>query len=334
LIDDDRATNPVVSGAERARDLATSAKVVRICGHRVPDGDVLGSQVALAWWFHERGCDVRIVNPDLPARRFDFLSPPVPFEAFDADRESPFEGADLTVLVDLNTLARVGPMESAIDSASASTLVFDHHQPSCEAWWSEAVIDTSAAATGFVVHRWLGSLDAELRPEMATGLFTSIATDTGWFRHPGTSAEVMDVTAELVRSGANPSAIHRALFGRRPAERHRSLADHLSRAELLDGGKIAVLCVPLDVNDVDDASESALDVLRSIESVQVAVLLRELDGGRTRLSLRSVGGLDVHAVAASLGGGGHRNAAGAVVELPLSAAREAVVGALMGEQAA
>ncbi|MHC4895190.1 MAG: DHH family phosphoesterase, partial [Planctomycetota bacterium] len=117
-------------------------------------------------------------------------------------------------------------------------------------------------------------------------------------------------------------------------ERHRSLADHLSRAELLDGGKIAVLCVPLDVNDVDDASESALDVLRSIESVQVAVLLRELDGGRTRLSLRSVGGLDVHAVAASLGGGGHRNAAGAVVELPLSAAREAVVGALMGEQAA
>ncbi|MEO0652435.1 MAG: DHH family phosphoesterase, partial [Planctomycetota bacterium] len=200
----------------RARELLQTARRVLLFGHERPDGDVLGSQVGLAWALAERGAEVSIVNPDPPDAPFDFLEPPLRFEAYTGEASLPDH--DLAVMLDCSELSRAGELGQALRRGGAPLVVIDHHVLPAEPWWDAALHDPTAAATGMLVWRWIRASSLPLCPPQAIGLFTAIATDTGWFRHPNTDAEVLEAASELVRAGAYPDRIHRALFRRRKVE--------------------------------------------------------------------------------------------------------------------
>jgi phosphoesterase RecJ-like protein len=310
------------TGEAPARALLESAQRVLVFGHTRPDGDVLGSQVGLAWTLAKLGREVRLINPDRPEPQFDFLAPPVPFEAYEGGELWPH---DLAVLVDGSELSRAGALGRALDALPSAKLVIDHHLPPDEAWWDAALIDSSASATGLIVQRLTRSLGVELGPDQATGLFTALATDTGWFRHANTDAETLEAAAELVRAGAHPDAVHRALFRRRGASHPQALGDLLASAELFADERLAYLGIPHRGEGDPNAGDTALEILRSVGSVEVVVLLREVAPGVTKLSARSDGELDVHRLARRFGGGGHQKAAGAELALDLESARRLVL---------
>ena len=305
----------------RARAVLESASSALILGHVRPDGDVLGSQVGLSWALAESGRSVRVMNPDLPESRFDHLRPASPFEAYAGE----LPDHDVAILVDGNTLTRAEDLGAAIRDHGAPVLVIDHHIPSCDPWWDGAWLDPTASSTGLMVLRLIRELGLGLRPEQAQGLFVAMASDTGWFRHANTDAETLAAAADLVRAGARPDALHRALFRRRGRDFPAHLARVLGGLQELHGGRVGYLEVPFDVDLDPNAPDTAMELARAVEGRDVVVLLREMADGRVRMSLRGEGEIDVHAVALSLGGGGHRRAAGAVFDGPLPSVRERVL---------
>jgi phosphoesterase RecJ-like protein len=301
-----------------------AARRAVVFGHTRPDGDVLGTQVGLAWALRGLGCEVRLLNPDLPESQFSYLEPPSPFERFEGPS---IPECDLAVMVDGNELARAGELGLAVAGSAAQRMVIDHHLLPAERWWDLALIDRTASATGLIVLRLIDALGLGLRREQAVGLFTAIATDTGWFRHPSTDPETLLAAARLVEAGADPDRVHRCLYRSRSDRHPRDLAALLDGARLSAGGRIAYLEVPYDPLRDLGAADVALELMRSVAGVEVVVQLRELGPTHTKLSLRSDGALDVHGLAAGFGGGGHRKAAGAELMLPLAAARSKIIAA-------
>ncbi len=283
-----------------------------LVGHERPDGDVLGSQVALARVLRSLGKTVVIQNPDPAEPHFDTLAPA---EEFGVYAGGPLPEHDVAVLLDFSELHRTGPMAPEIARAPSRKLVIDHHLHSGERWWDAAYRDPSAAATGVLVAQIAAELGVELDREAAAGVFTALVSDTGWFRHSNTGAEVFRLAAQLVDAGVEPSTLHAGLYQRRNPESPAVLGQLLSRARYLHGGRVALIDLPLDAGVPEHLAEGdgALDVLRSVEGLEMALYVWERRPSHWRLSARAKGDAQVHGLALRFGGGGHRKAAGATI---------------------
>jgi len=166
---------------------------------------------------------------------------------------------------------------------------------------------------------------------VARAVFTSLVTDTGWFRYSNTDAETLALAGELVTRGADPAVLFGALFQRRPAEEPRALAAVLARLEYFAGGRLAVTVQPLwnGGQPVLEDGDPVLDALRAVGRVEVVLYLRETEPGTCKLSARSKTDFDVNRLARRFGGGGHVKAAGATLRAPLAEARAQVVAAAL-----
>jgi phosphoesterase RecJ-like protein len=310
-------------GAHReARGLVEGARRVVLTTHVQPDGDGIGSEVALARWLTQQGKDVAILNPHPTQRRFRFLQEIAPVEAFDPERhEGRVAEADLLVVLDISTPARLGSLEPVVRRYAPRTLIIDHHADASTIEGVD-VRDIEAAATGEIVYRLLVEWGAAIDPLIATALYAAIAYDTGGFRHGNTRAETHEIAADLVRKGADLALIRRYLFESMSESRARLLAHALSSYERSLGGTVAWVSIPRAMLDAVGADpedvEGVAEALRAIEGVEVAIVTRELRDNATKVSFRSRGENDVNAFARRFGGGGHRNAAGAYIEEPLA----------------
>ena len=313
-------------GALRALELLQRGKRFVLTGHMRPDGDCIGAQAALARVLEGLGKDVWIVNPDPAEKRFEYLARDVRYRAFDGGA---LPEHDVSVLLDFSELSRTGAMAEPLARASSKKLVIDHHLHHGEAWWDEAFVDTGAAATGLLVLRIARALGVEIDPVAARGVFTSLVTDTGWFKYSNTDAETLTAAGEMIALGADPSEIYSALYQRRSHLHPLGIARLLARTEYLAGRRLALVDQPLseavDADAVD--TDEVLDVLRSVGSVEVVLYLRELADGTCKLSARSKGAYDVNALARAFGGGGHRKASGATIPGPIDAVRPRLVAA-------
>jgi phosphoesterase RecJ-like protein len=196
-------------------------------------------------------------------------------------------------------------------------------------------IDVEAAATGEMLYRLLVALDAPVTPSIALNLFTAIHTDTGSFRYSNVTPETFRIAAALTAAGADPAAVSSALYERRAPDALRWLGESLSRVRVSDDGRIAWLALPAGLlPERFIEAEELVNYPRSIGSVKVGCLLRELGGGRVKVSLRSKGEVDVNRVAARFGGGGHASAAGCTVPGALDAVTEQVLEAVRAAIAA
>jgi phosphoesterase RecJ-like protein len=231
------------------------------------------------------------------------------------------------VLLDFCEIERTGPMAAPLRRAPSKKVVVDHHLSHGAPWWDAAFVDSTASATGLLVRRVAAALGVPLDAAAARGVFTSLVTDTGWFKYSNTDAETLRVAAEMVGLGANPNAIYAALNQTRPKEHPFFVGRLLSRAEFLADDRLAIVDLPLSEGFASEQldSDEVLDILRSVATVEVVLYLRELPDGTCKLSARSKGAYDVNALARTFGGGGHRKASGATLKVPLAAARERVV---------
>lgn len=313
-----------------ARDRMARAERIVLTTHVQPDGDGIGSEVALARFLRARGKSVTILNPHPTARRFRFLEPDPRIVAFEPEAaERALEEADLLVVLDISVPERLGRLEPLVERFAPDVVILDHHTgppriPGLD------VRDVEASATGEIVYRLLHEwADDEITPEIATALYAAIAYDTGGFRHANTTARTHEIVADLLRRGADTVTANRWIFESLSLGRVRLTARVLADFSLEADGRIAWAGIPRTLLEETGASsedvEGLAESLRAIEGVDVAILLKEVHDGATKVSLRSVPSRDVQEFAARFGGGGHRNASGIYLEEPLGDAVRRVV---------
>jgi phosphoesterase RecJ-like protein len=299
-------------------------------GHVHPDADVLGTLLALGEALETRGWTVMAGGPHPAPAALDFLPGVRRYGVLKA-----LEGRfDVVALTDCPNPDRTEGLLEAARAASGVVINIDHH-PDNRRYGSVNWIDVGAAATGEMLYRLLVALGAPLTPSIASNLFTAIHTDTGSFRYSNVTPETFRIASALTEAGADPAAVSSALYERRAPDALRFLGEALSRVRVSDDGRIAWLALPAGlVPDRFVESEELVTYPRSIASVKVGCLLRELGGGRVKVSLRAKGEVDVNRVAARFGGGGHANAAGCTVAGTLDAVTQQVLEAVRAAVAA
>jgi phosphoesterase RecJ-like protein len=317
--------------AKAALDLFRRAERVVITTHVQPDGDGLGSEIALAHWLGREGKTVHILNPHPAPRRFRFLERDIPAPGFDAESAERLLGAaDVLAVLDISVPARLGGLEPWVREFRGDVVVIDHHLgPS--GFEGVDCRDTSAAATAELLHELLAGWGAEITPEMATALYAALVYDTGGFRYSNTTARTHRVAADLIERGADVHEINRRVFESVSHTRARLLSRVFGEFHLEEEGRLAWIALSGDLMEEAGAEaedvEGVVETLRSLEHVDLAILFKEVDRGATKVSFRSAGEVDVNRLAGRFGGGGHRNAAGALIKHPLGAVVEEVLAA-------
>lgn len=294
-------------------DWLGSAERVLLSGHQRADGDCLGSIALLHHALTAAGKRVEVVLPDPPDPRFAVLAEHTPFAVFDPAAGLPRH--DALVVCDCSHLGRLGSMEAAVRASGIPRGCVDHH-PMAEvdrADWQAILHDAAGPATGLLAWRLVEALGVDPGESGREGAFLALASDTGWFRHANTSAEVWQLAAELVGAGLDTDRLHRAVFHRNAPSHPRGIAAALATTEYHCGGRLVLAWAdPAELDRVAgrlEDSDEVLDLLRAVEGVEVVGFVHRRDG-RYRASLRSRGRVDVNSVARGLGGGGHTVAAG------------------------
>jgi len=313
---------------KRALELLARGRRFVLSGHQRPDGDCLGAQAALASLLVDQGREVWIYNPDAPEKRYSYLGEKVQQRAYTGG-DLPLH--DVCVLLDFSELSRTGELAPVLAAQPSKKLIVDHHIHHGAAWWDACYVDPTASATGLLVRRIANELGWKLDRAAAQGVFTSLVTDTGWFKYSNTDAETLAVAAEMVELGADPTRIFDRLYQQRSRHHPAYLGQLLTRAEYLAEGRLVVVDQPLSLALEPDLvdSDELLDILRSVASVEVVLFLREIPSGSCKLSARSKTAYDVNALARRFGGGGHKKASGATIPGKLAGVRAQVVAAAL-----
>ncbi len=303
------------------------AQRIGIVGHVRPDGDALGSMVALALAARNAGKDAvaSFGEPFVLGDEFRFLDQTVlvPPSEFPDD-------LDLAIICDTGVLDRVGSVGPAIQGASR-VLVIDHHVTPGTIG-DVRVVDPDAAATTQLVFELLQRLGWEISRPIAEALYTGLVTDTGRFQYSSTSPAVHRIAAELLSAGVEPAPIGQQLYEEAPFGYFKVVSRVLGRARLVE--EAGLVWTTLQRDDLREAgipweaADALIDLVRLAREAGVACLLKETKPGVLKGSLRSRGEVDVAEIAASFGGGGHRNAAGFTSELGVEDTIEQIVGLL------
>jgi phosphoesterase RecJ-like protein len=314
-------------------DLVETHDRFLVTTHVRPDGDALGSEVGMAGLLRQKGKDVRVVNASPTPPRYDFLDPDsVLFEQFAARvPEAELSDREVAIILDLSAWNQLGGMEEYIRRFPGPRIVIDHHLGEDDLG-AIFLKDPTAEATGILVMQAVMALGGSLTPEVAGGLLTAIAMDTGWFRHSSTRARTLRAAAELIDSGAKIDDIYRKLFERNTLGRVKLIGETLSAMRTGVGGRVAYATISRDdllrTGAIPQDSEDLVDYTVSMRGVDVGLLFIEQARGGVKVSIRARNGLDCARLAKGFGGGGHRAAAGATLPGPLSESVERVLHAV------
>lgn len=298
-----------------------------VVSHARPDGDALGSTLAMGMLLDQLGKTADMVTADTVPAIYRGL----PWA--DRIRVTPYIDAqngpyDAVILLECDSLSRPG-----IDGLEPFFHINIDHHSSGKHYGDLNWIEPEAASVGEMVYRLVEAArpySATLTWQMATCLYTTILTDTGGFCYGGTKTSTFELARILTAAGADPIAIAQRIYYSIPASKLRLLGAALSN--LQHDGKLAWLWVTrediLRTHASEEDSEGVVDHAIGIAGVQAAAYFRELPDGRVRLSLRSKENIDVAAIAESLGGGGHENAAGITLPGPLEKTRAEILAIL------
>lgn len=299
-----------------------------VASHMNPDGDTLGSAIALKQLLRSLGHEVRHFCPDAPARVYDFM------KGIEEVETTLPDGDDWAIATcDAAELGRFTDKWVPRFKAARILVVVDHHI-SNTAFGTHNLILPHDAATGEVVFKLFDHFGVEIDPVAANALYVAIVTDTGSFRYDGTSPTTHRMAAHLIEQGVSPGWLNQQIYERltRTTVVVQSLA--LAKMQFDCDGKVAYTWVSRDMlreaGATDEECEGIVERLRSIMGVDTAVFIRELEGGRWKASLRSKGAVDVNAIAGKFGGGGHIRASGCTVDGPPEKAMEAILVAIRG----
>lgn len=319
-------TKPNSTFSEIARILRENEKFA-VLSHVRPDGDALGSQLALALSLKQLGKDVRIWNEDGMLEKYSFIprselltAPPAAAEDF-----------DVVVALDTAIQNRLGRTVDAVRSAK-TWINIDHH-PSNPRYGDLVYIDADSPATGQILFDLLRSEKFPIDREIAENLYVAIATDTGSFQYSNTTARTFEIAAELVRAGIDVGQVSQKLYENYPRRRIELLRELLRTMRFEGDGRVASFKLSLKtaahLGVLPEDNEGLIDHIRAIHGVIVAVFFEELPEGKVRVSMRSKDEkFDVCAICQKFGGGGHTLAAGARVKGTLDEVEQRVLEAV------
>ena len=283
-----------------------------VLGHVRPDGDALGSQLALGLSLKRLGKDVRIWNEEGMLEKYSFLP------NANLLTKPPAEPEDVDVAIALDTAIqnRLGNSLPAVRSAKV-WINIDHH-PSNPGYGDLVYIDPKSPATGQILFELIKSEKLPIDPAIAENLYVAISTDTGSFQYPNTTARTLEIAAELVRAGVDVGRVSQLTYENYPRRRVELLRDLLGTMRFDANDRVASFSLSLEtakkLGVLPEDNEGLIDHLRAIRGVIVAVFFEELADGKVRVSMRSKNEkVNVCAICEKFGGGGHVLAAGARV---------------------
>jgi phosphoesterase RecJ-like protein len=316
---------------ERLATAAREGHTVVCAAHVGPDGDALGATLALHAALRELGADS---VPTVGEEPLKVPAPLVDLPGIGALRAPgampPADEVDLLVTLDAASPERLGTVAELLD-AGVPTIVVDHHA-SAVPFGDVRLVAPRAAATVLVVDELLRRLGVPLTPELATCLYVGLVTDTGRFGHASTDRAAMELGGRLLDAGVAHDELTRRLYGTRSLGELRLLGRALDRLRFRP--EVGLVHTHLTADELADAgasieaTESLIDVVRTADVADVALVCKPAADGTWRASMRSRGGADVGAVASALGGGGHADAAGFTADGSVDEVVERVVDAL------
>lgn len=298
-----------------------------VISHFRPDGDAIGSTLALGLALRALGKTVHLWNEDSVPARYAFLS--------GADTIGPLPGADtelppVLICVDSGDWKRLGDSAMARFAGHPCIVNIDHHGTnSCYGHLN--IVEGNAAACGCIIFNIIRELGLPINKPMAEALYTAISTDTGSFQYGSTTAEVMRQAADLLECGIDVGRINCRLYQEIPWDTMRMNREVLNNMVLDADGQIAHYAMPAGTKERLgvglEATKDLVDIVRVVEGVRVAAIFEDLEDGRIRISLRSKDpAINVAEIAAQFGGGGHAMAAGIRVAGSLEDVKDKVLG--------
>ena len=289
-----------------------------ILTHRRPDGDTLGSATALCMGLRQLGKTAYLLengeaSPFLSQCMLGLTCP---------------EAAPGAVVVTVDVAAPSQLTSKAQDILHRIVLRIDHHA-TATSFTPLELVEPSAAACGEIVYDLLMEMGVSMTKELAWRLYIAISTDTGCFRYANTTAHTYEVAAACAATGADLYPITQTLFDTNSLGKLKLQSWVVEHAVFLSGGQAAVCAIPKSLEETvgPDDLEGIPGFLRAIEGVKISATLRETEDG-SKMSVRAVPGYDASQICQKFGGGGHKGAAGAAVQLPLQAAAKLVAEAL------
>lgn len=311
-------------------DLVRRHQSFLLTTHVRPDGDGLGSMLGLGETLERMGKKVRIVIASPLPPRYDFLNADGRIKQFQPPGDD-LRSVDAVVVMDTGTWGQLGDFGPFLKSLNVDKMVIDHHLTQDDLG-GPGLVDTSAEAAGRLSWEAIGALGQPLTPTSASALLAALAMDTGWFRHSNTTSATFALAADLVKAGARPEILYDALFERNTLGRLKLMGLALSRLQVEAGGKIAFTEILKDDYEATGAipadTEDLVNFPRSIVGVEVGLLFMEQLRGGIKVSFRARGKVNVGQVAEQFGGGGHRLASGATLNVALGEARARVLEAV------
>lgn len=313
-------------------ELVRSHKSFLLTSHIRPDSDALGSELGMAGVLEALGKEVWIVNAQKTPPNLQFIDPQFKLKALGVDVQlADLERFEVLMVLDTSAWAQLGDMALVVRSTRARKLVLDHHL-SEDDLGAEPFKDTSSEATGRLVLEAARQLGVAITPAMARPLFCAIATDTGWFRFASTTGDTYRAAGQLVDAGARPNELYKHLYEQDSLARLQLIGRTLGRAQAeLQGRLIHTAVFQADFQQTGALASDTEDVVNmtlAVGGTEAAVILVEQPNGKFKVSFRSRSQVDCSKLAEKFGGGGHKAAAGAMVDGPYEAGRDRVLDAV------
>ena len=296
---------------------------ILISTHVSPEGDALGSALALAHALRDMGKEVLVVNRDPVPRLLDFL----PSKGLFRQVSRVEDGYEVLVVVDCGDLQRTALFN---ERRPPVVVNIDHHVTN-RGFGQINWVEPDASATGEMIADLLTAMKAPMTPQIALCIYTALMTETGSFKYSNTTPRVFRLAAELSEQGVQPAIVAQKIYERNTLPRLKLLGALLERLELNADRTVAWVTIPADVftrtGTTAEDTEDFVNYPRSLEATQVAMLIRDAGSGSVKVSFRASGDVDVSAIASQFGGGGHRKAAGCTVEGAIETVRARVIAA-------
>lgn len=302
---------------------------VGVISHYRPDGDAIGSTLALGLTLKAMGLQVRMWSEDGVPARYAFLTGAEEIEPLP---EALPEETEMLICVDTGDWKRLGDRAAALFADFPCIVNIDHHGTNTH-YGHLNVVEGGAAACGFVLYKMLRAWGVPLTRPVADALYVAINTDTGSFQYGSTTPEVMHAAAELMAAGVDVADINRRVYQEKPLSELRVTGEVVNNMVVEEQGMISHYSMTMETKQrmglgLEDTKD-LVDIIRVVSGVKVAVIFEELGDGRIRMSLRSKDErVSVAAVAAQFGGGGHAMAAGIRMRGALADCREQVLEAI------
>jgi phosphoesterase RecJ-like protein len=289
------------------REIQTRQRFV-VCSHARPDGDSIGSELAMAFALRALGKRAHVVNKDAP------LAPLMGFPGVgEIEIAERVDGQyDAAIIMECGDLARTGL--AGLDRYFIINI--DHHPGNAE-YGQINWFDSSAAACGEMVFELVQALGVPLSTEIATHIYLAILTDTGSFHYSNISPRTFDICRQTLEAGVDPVHIARSVYDSNNMGRLKLFGAVLSAMQIDSTGHIAIVYLDHEMareaGGTYDDTEGLINLPLTVKEIQAVVFFKQLEGDQYRVSMRSKGDIDIGAVAKQFGGGGHKNAAGCSV---------------------